>query len=160
MRHPELYVQCMNQRCSRSRKETPIRLLVPTPPQVGPDLSSWPNDGRSLFVACPECTLVFAYERARAAVFPPKEGEAWMSISFRCRAEGCNTPAEFHVLRDSATNAATESQLRKQLASGHWTGALPCGHPIIVARGQDVLFEWDRGRIHGYDPNHRKWERI
>jgi hypothetical protein len=159
-RYPELYVQCMNKRCLRSRKETPIRLLVPVPLQTEPDPSLWPDDGRWLYLACPECILVFAYNRPGIAEFPPKGDEAWMCISFRCKAATCNAPAEFHVLIDTGKGTAAESQAREQLATGYWTGALPCGHPIIVAKEQNVIFEWDRGSIHGYDPNHWKWQRI
>jgi len=160
--HPELYVLCMNQRCPHSRVEMPIRLLVPSPPDTKPNPNFWPNDGHFLYVACPECVHVFAYRQAGAAEFSQKKdpGRMWMSISFRCATEGCNTPAEFHALLGTTVTQTANDELREKLASGYWKGVLQCGHPIVVGKKQNVRFEWDLGRMQGYDRSHRKWERI
>ena len=71
--------------------------------------------------------------------------------------EGCNTPAEFHVLIESTV---TKPEALAKLRSGYWTGVLPCGHPIALTNEKAVAFDWDTERMRGYDPGADHWKRI
>src|SRR5437899_8094431 len=90
-------VQCNAADCQA--KGTPIPLRESKPPRKDLDQDEWPNDGNQLYVACPECRHVSAHRRVVLACTEILS-KSWLCIAFRCAAEGCNTPAEFHVLTE------------------------------------------------------------
>ena len=162
VRPPELWgcIYCMSPQCFRKRK--PIPLPFPTPVPVVRDLEWWPNDKDWLYFACPECRLITAHLGIQVVQFQdpqsrPHADKLWLCISFRCAVEGCNTPVQFHVLADSTITQTTESELREKLSSGYWSGVSPCKHETSITNDQKVRFEIVRGRLQGYNPEHREW---
>jgi hypothetical protein len=54
----------------------------------------------------------------------------------------------------------TESEIYDLLASGYWTGAVQCGHPIGIKEYQKVSFDPIRGGIdlRGYNRYEAFWK--
>jgi hypothetical protein len=158
-----LYVNCPDQKCQFHLK--PIWLLVANPLQITVDPAVWPEDGRFLFVACPECRHVSAHLQAYEG--DPPEGDRsaqqpWLGIFFLCAIPGCRSPAEFLVRMDATVTQTTEPELREKLATGYWTGVSACEHPIST---RDVpkdgfLFEWQRGMLRGHNTQHPRWNSL
>jgi hypothetical protein len=140
--------------------QTPMPLPSATLPPVIKRQGWWPNESDWLYVACPECRQVSAY--IAPSIYHgqslPHGDKTWLCISFRCAVENCNTPVQFHILTEAVETLRTESELRAKLASGHWRGNAPCGHPIATGSAQEIRFQWDWGRLRGYDPKHPEWK--
>lgn len=151
---PYFSVVCPELGCHREGKPIPLR--ASTPQRKDLDQDEWPNDGNPLYVACPECRHVSVHRRVGLACME-RESRAWLCIAFRCGLEGCNTPAEFHVLIEPT---ATKPDVLSKLRNEYWTAVLPCSHPISIADDQAVAFDWDTERMRGYDPNADHWKRI
>lgn len=155
----DLFVLChAHDLCRKNYRR--IRLLLPNPLPRDAAQGLWPSDDQRLFLECPECRRVSVYGQGDAgpSIFPDRENMVWISISFRCEVEGCNTPIEFHVLRDPIAPAETEIELRARLESGWWRGASPCGHPIATTNGNDAVIQWVSGRMQGYNPEDSRWK--
>ena len=153
------YVNCPNLECSFH--SAPIRLLIARPEQIADDPKTWPADDTYLYLACPECRLVSVHCHAYVVDFPQdarSERKEWIRVSFLCAEEGCNSPAEFHVLTEKDEDKNITSQVTAKLRAGSWRGELPCGHPIQPM--EDDRFSLDRpvGLLRGYNldnPNPR-----
>jgi hypothetical protein len=158
----DLCVNCSDQGCQFYRE--PIRLLFANPGGTDDGRAGWPEDGTELYLACPACRRVSVHCQADLRDFPEEDGETdethqlWIRVAMLCGAEGCNTPAEFHVLMNQGTNNHLAFELHGKLDMMHWTGMLPCGHDIApVPPG---LWYFDRpqlGRLWGYNSVDPRW---
>jgi len=158
----DLCVNCSDQGCQFHRE--PIRLLFANPGEADDGLAGWPEDGTELYLACPACRRVSVHCQADLRDFPEDHrsighaGKVWIRVALLCGSEGCNTPAEFHVLLNQAANNYLASELQTKLDLMHWTGLLPCGHHIApVPAG---LWYFDRpqlGRLWGYNSVDPRW---
>ena len=143
----------------------PIPLPLSTLQHKPLDQAAWPNDAQWLYAACPVCKQVSAHLKFDLCNFQdlqsrPHVDKDWLRISFRCAQQGCGTPMQFHVLWEPTVTQTTKNELREKLQNGYWTGVSPCGHPISIANEQEVLFDWVRGRMQGYNPADPLWKRI
>src|SRR6266446_5408780 len=160
---PDLVVHCSKEG-RRFRLES-IRLLVANPLQITRHPELWPTDGSRLWIACPACKLVSAHCFCETVGFPDDQIEfhrdkVWWSISFRCAVEGCNTPAQFHVLMGTTVTETIKNDVREKLGKGYWKGVLPCDHPISITNDQRVHFGMVPGRMQGYSPDDSQWHYI
>jgi hypothetical protein len=138
------------------RRHVPIPLRESTPQRRELDQDEWPNDGKKLYLACPDCNHVSVYNQAVLAAVEIELRE-WLCIAYRCGLEDCNTPVEFHILTETTVQ---KTDILSKLRSEYWTAVLPCGHPISIEDGQGVFFRWDRGRMRGYDQEADHWRKI
>lgn len=155
---PCLY--CLLPQCIRKSQPIPLPFAMPVPSISHPEV--WPSGNNQIDVACPECRHVSEHSGFRLVRFRNNRdtlhaGKVWWRISFRCGAEGCNTPVQFHVLVAPTITLTTEAEWREKLTNGYWINASRCGHPTAIAGGQRVQFERAEGRLHPYSPNHSMW---
>ena len=137
----DLGVKCPHPGCQFHQK--PIHLLVAGLGTTSDSRIRWAEKRTELYLACPACKRVSLHRRAEFHDFPEDhqaagyKGKVWIHIALLCSAEGCNTPADFHVLLNQASNNQLASELQIKLAKIHWTGVLPCGHYIAsVGKGR------------------------
>jgi hypothetical protein len=166
------FVLCSNH--APQSAEGQIWLRVATPEQTMLDPKVWPNDTLPLFLACPWCNLVSKHFEAPKAVRPdlpqdsPQFGKVWLRVSFLCGMEGCETPAEFHVLAEVPKNQKKEygiadevlrTRVLLDLQANRWSGYLPCGHKLLAVPDRFYRFCWMRN-LQGYDPTDPRWDEM
>src|SRR6266852_1138044 len=154
--HARAVLECPSGSCN------PIPLPFATLPPTVKRPRWWPTETDWLYVACPDCKLVSAHVGYSVRHFGdsqsvPQADKSWLCISFRCAVESCDTPVQFHILREHIESLTTEHELREKLATGYWKGACQNGHSIATTSAQEIRFEWDRETLRGYDPNHPEW---
>jgi hypothetical protein len=152
----DLAVRCPHPNCEFYQR--PFQLLVASAESVADSLASWTEQKTEFYLACPGCRRVSVHRRAEVHDFHEDnlaatyKGKVWIRVALLCGAEGCNSPADLHVLLNQASNNQLASELQKKLAAKHWTGFLPCGH-AIASVGQDRwYFERSFGGPWGYKP--------
>jgi len=156
-------LRCPSDECRTKMQPIPLPISTLQHKPLNPE--AWPNDTDWLYVACPDCKQVSAYLRFDLWNFQdvlqrPHADKDWIRISFRCEAEGCGIPIQFHVLAEPTVTQTTETELREKLSSGHWKGVSQCGHPIAIRQDQRVIFERVRGRMQGYSLADPLWRKI
>jgi hypothetical protein len=151
-----LCVSCPNEDCNFNHE--PIRLDFANLEQTVGGPASWPEDGTKLYTACPACKRLTGHSKADLCDFPEgnqtvvSKGQVWIRITVMCDSRGCNTPAAFHVLLNQASNNQLASELQIKLATRHWSGLLPCGHPIGAIPNGRWYFDRPR-RLLGCKPH-------
>src|SRR5260370_3071542 len=152
------FVCCTSENCL-----TPMLLYVAKPLQPVLDPDWWPHGKNWVYVACPECKLVYAYiglESLQNQNTLPVD-KLWLRISFRCAVEDCKTPVQFHVLINSTVTEESENEWREKLRTGYWRCACPSGHPSAIVENQKVSFDRiDGERLRGYNPDHPLWNEL
>ena len=158
----DLCVRCPNEDCDCHQE--PIPLLFASLGRTADGRVGWPEDGTELYLACPACRRVSVHSQADARDFPEENqsaahsGKVWIRVALLCGSEGCNTPAEFHVLLNQASNNQLASELQTKLDRTHWTGFLPCGHQIAPVQPNRWYFDRPQfGRLWGYNPMDPRW---
>jgi hypothetical protein len=135
----DLTVYCPNNECEFHQK--PILLPASTLPQTVDDPKGWPEDGTYLYLACPACRRVSAHFHGEPIDLPEasqsefRKDTDWLRVNYVCGVEHCKSPAEFRVLVRKGEDKSIRSELLDKLRLGHWTGNLPCGHPIVPHAG-------------------------
>lgn len=153
----ELCVSCPNEDCDFFHE--PIRLVLANLERTVDGPVGWPEDETKLYIACPTCRRVSVHSQADLCDFPEcgqsvvVKGRVWIRITLQCSSQGCNAPAEFHVLLNQASNRQLASELQTKLAMRHWTGFLPCGHSLAtIPKGRWYFDRPPHGRLLGYRP--------
>lgn len=158
----DLCVNCPFEGCQFYQE--PIRLLFASLGRTADGLIGWPEDGTDLYLACPACRRVSVHCQADPRDFPEDDqslihkGKVWIHVALLCATEGCNTPAEFHVLLNQASNDQLVLELQTKLDMAYWTGVLPCGHQIApVPAGCWYFDRPHNGRLWGYNTFDPRW---
>jgi hypothetical protein len=153
----QLCVYCPNEGCDFYHE--PIRLVFANMERTVDGAASWPEDGTKLYIACPGCRCLTVHSKADLCDFPESDetvvsrGQVWIRITVMCSSQGCDTPAAFHVLLNQASNNQLAAELQNKLATRHWSGILPCGHPIAaIPNGRWYFDRPHHDRLLGYKP--------
>jgi len=151
----ESCVHCPNEDCDFSHEAISLGFANLERTVDGP--AGWPEDKTKLYIACPKCRRVSAHSNANLCTecdqSVVRKGRVWIRITVQCSSQGCDTPAEFHVLLNQASNRQLASELQTKLAIRYWTGFLPCGHPIAaIPKGRWYFDRPHNGRLLGYKP--------